>query len=77
MLDADDGDDFIVDIVQSVCDSALDVIYKSYIQKQLIPYTVVLAKDAILQIIEVTMLVERQPSMLRIVSIFLPSQFQL
>ena len=77
MLDADDGDDFIVDIVQSVCDSALDVIYKSYIQKQLIPYTVVLAKDAILQIIEVTMLVERQPSMLRIVGIFLPSQFQL
>jgi len=53
MIDHDDGDDFISDIVEEVNATALDIIFKSYIQKQLIPYTVCQAKDAIIQIIEV------------------------
>lgn len=52
MLERDDGEEFITDIIEEVCDSALDIIYKSYIDRQLIPYTVSQAKDAIVQIIE-------------------------
>ncbi len=54
MVDHDDGDEFIQDIVEEVCSSALDIIYQNYLQKQLIPYTVLQAKDALLQIIEVS-----------------------
>ncbi|XP_071488028.1 uncharacterized protein [Diadema antillarum] len=52
MLDKEDGEDFIVDIVGNIVDSALNVIYNNYIEKQLYPYTVTQARDAILQIIE-------------------------
>ncbi|XP_074648232.1 uncharacterized protein LOC141903807 isoform X2 [Tubulanus polymorphus] len=52
MLDRDDGDDFIGDMVEEVCDSAMKIIYDSYIQKQLLPFTITQAKEAILQIIE-------------------------
>lgn len=52
MLERDESDDFIADIIDELCNSALDIIYKSYIDKQLIPYTVSQAKDAIVQIIE-------------------------
>ena len=52
MLDHDDGDEFVTDIIEEVCTSALDIIYKNYIEKQLIPYTVSQARDAIVQIIE-------------------------
>ncbi len=51
--DHDDGDEFISDVVEEVCGAAMDIIYQNYIQKQLIPYTVAQAKDALLQIIEV------------------------
>ena len=53
MTDHDDGDEFILDIIEDVCSSAMDSIFQNYIQNQLVPYTVVQAKDAILQIIEV------------------------
>ena len=52
MLDHDDNDDFVSDIIEDVCSSALDIIYKNYIDKQLIPFTVCQAKDAIVQIVE-------------------------
>lgn len=52
MTDHDEGDDFIIDIIEDVCSSAMDTIFQNYIQKQLVPYTVLQAKDAILQIIE-------------------------
>lgn len=52
MLDKEDGEDFVVDVVGDIIDSALNVIYDNYIQKQLFPYTVLQARDAILQIIE-------------------------
>ena len=53
MLEHDDGDEFLYDIVQEICSSALDAVHQNYLQKQLIPYTVLQAKDAMLQIIEV------------------------
>jgi len=52
MVDRDDGDDFIFDLVEEVCESALGQIYQNYLQKQLVPFTVNQAKDALLQIIE-------------------------
>ena len=52
MLEKDDSDDFISDIIEEVCSSALDKIYKDYLEKQLIPFTVCQARDAIVQIIE-------------------------
>ena len=53
MIEHDDGDDFLQGIVEEVCASAMDIIYQNYLQKQLIPFTVIQAKDAMLQIIEV------------------------
>ncbi|XP_035671637.1 uncharacterized protein C2orf81 homolog isoform X1 [Branchiostoma floridae] len=52
LLDREDGEEFIMDCVEEVVNSAMDEIYRRYIQKQLLPYTVIQAKDAILQIIE-------------------------
>ena len=53
MLDHDDEDDFVSDIVEEVCSSAVDIIYQKYLERQLVPYIVLQAKDAILQITEV------------------------
>ena len=53
LLERDDSDEFVTDIVESICNNTLDIIFKNYIQKQLIPYTVCQVKDAIVQIIEV------------------------
>ncbi len=53
MTDHDDGEEFMIDIVNDICSSALDIIYEQYLEKQLVPYTVQQAKDALLQIIEV------------------------
>ena len=52
MVERDDNDDFISDIIEEISCSALDIIYKAYIDRQLIPFTVCQAKDAIVQIIE-------------------------
>lgn len=52
MLDHDDGDEGTGDLVQDIVNSALDIIYANYIEKQLLPYTITQAKDAILQIVE-------------------------
>ncbi|ELU06521.1 hypothetical protein CAPTEDRAFT_218998 [Capitella teleta] len=51
-LDHEEGDEFVLDIVGDVCSSAIDIIFQNYIEKQLVPYTVVQARDAIVQIIE-------------------------
>lgn len=53
MLEKDEGDDFIFDIVEEICDNAMKVIYDNYIQRQLLPFTISQARDAILQIIQV------------------------
>ena len=52
MLDHEDGEEFIHGILDEVCASAMDTIFKNYIERQLVPYTVQEAKDAILQIIQ-------------------------
>ena len=52
MLEKDDSDDFISELMEEVCSSALDTIFKDYLERQLIPFTVCQARDAIVQIIE-------------------------
>ncbi|XP_072038918.1 uncharacterized protein [Amphiura filiformis] len=52
LLDKEDGEEYVIDVVGDIIDSAINVIYDNYIQKQLYPYTVMQARDAILQIIE-------------------------
>ncbi len=53
MLDCDDGDEFVLDLVEEVCAASMNIIYSNYLQEQLIPYTVLQAKDAMLEMIEV------------------------
>lgn len=52
MLDKDGSDEFVEDIVDEIIDISLDKIYKLYLERQLLPFTVTMAKDAILQVIE-------------------------
>lgn len=52
MLDKDGSEDFIEDIVDEIIDTSLDKIYKLYLERQLLPFTVTMAKEAILQVIE-------------------------
>lgn len=53
MLDRDDADDFVEDLLEEWYAGLDKIIYDNYIQRQLVPYTIMQAKDAILQIIEV------------------------
>ena len=53
MLDRDDGDEFIADIIEDLAAQVNDKIYVDYISRQLIPYTVLQAREAIVQIIQV------------------------
>ena len=53
MLERDNAEDFIHDIVDEVLGNTMDGIFKIYIERQLLPFTITQAKDAILQIIEV------------------------
>lgn len=57
MLDKDGSEDFIEDIMEELVDTTMDKIYDIYIDKQLLPFTVTMAKDAILQIIDVSFIV--------------------
>ncbi|XP_062614242.1 uncharacterized protein C2orf81 homolog [Saccostrea cucullata] len=52
MLDKDGAEDFIEDIMEEVVETTMEKIYDIYIDKQLLPFTVTMAKDAILQIID-------------------------
>lgn len=52
MLDRDGAEDFVEEIVDGLIGTTLDKCFQLYIQKQLIPFTVTQAKDAILSIIE-------------------------
>ena len=55
MLDKDGSDEFVEDIVDEIIDISLDKIYELYLERQLLPFTVTMAKDAILQVIEVNL----------------------
>lgn len=52
MVDEENGQDFVLDIVDEIVDGTIKVIYDKYIQRQLQPYSVEVAKDLLLQIIE-------------------------
>ncbi|KAL3877814.1 hypothetical protein ACJMK2_035461 [Sinanodonta woodiana] len=52
MLERDSVDDFIEDIVEDFIGTSINKCYELYITKQLNPYTITQAKDAILGIIE-------------------------
>ncbi|KAL4240710.1 hypothetical protein ACF0H5_001501 [Mactra antiquata] len=52
MVDRDGSEDFVEDIVDDLIGTTLDKCFDLYIQKQVIPFTVSEAKDAILSIIE-------------------------
>lgn len=54
MLELDDGEDFIGDILDEVVTGSLSIIYDKYIQRQLLPYTVSQAKEALLTIVDVS-----------------------
>ena len=53
MLDRDDADEFISEVLEEWYTEVDRIIYEKYIERQLVPYTITQAKDAILQIIEV------------------------
>jgi len=55
MLEREDGDDFIAELIDELLENVDSVIYAKYIESQLVPYTVLQAKNAILQIIEVSL----------------------
>jgi len=54
MLELDDGEDFISDLVEETVSNALSIIYDKYIERQLLPYTISQAKEALLTIIDVS-----------------------
>jgi len=54
MLDRDDGDEFIAELIDDLLENVDKIIYTNYIESRVVPYTVLQAKDAILQIIEVS-----------------------
>lgn len=52
MLEKDGSEEFVEDIVDDLITTTLDKCYELYIERQLVPFTVTQAKDAILSIIE-------------------------
>lgn len=53
MLENDDAQEFIWELIDEVVDNADKQIYKKYIEKQTIPYTINEAKNAIVHLIDV------------------------
>lgn len=56
MIDQENGQEFVLDIVDEIVGCTIKVIYDKYIQSQLRPYSVDAAKDLLLQIIELRFL---------------------
>ncbi|KAK3089198.1 hypothetical protein FSP39_001674 [Pinctada imbricata] len=52
MLDKDSSEDVVDKIMEDLVDTTMDNIYKLYTERQLLPFTVSQAKDAILSIVE-------------------------
>jgi len=52
-VDRDDAGDFVAELLEEWYAEVDKIIYDNYIQRQLVPYTILQAKDAILQIMEV------------------------
>ena len=54
MLEVDDSQEFVWELLDEVVNKAESIIFKKYLDKQTIPYTISEAKKAILHIIDVT-----------------------
>lgn len=52
MLERDAAEDFVLDYLDEIMFTTMDTIHKRYIERQMLPFTITQAKDAILQIIE-------------------------
>ena len=53
MVDQEDGEEFILDIVNEIVESTMKVLHDQYIVSQTLPYTIQETKNLLLQIIEV------------------------
>lgn len=53
MVDQEDGEEFILDIVNEIVESTMKVLHEQYIISQTLPYTIQETKNLLLQIIEV------------------------
>ena len=53
MVDQEDGEEFILDIVNEIVESTMKVLHDQYIISQTLPYTIQETKTLLLQIIEV------------------------
>ena len=53
MVDQEDGEEFILDIVNDIVESTMKVLHDQYIVSQTLPYTIQETKNLLLQIIEV------------------------
>lgn len=53
MVDQEDGEEFILDIVNEIVESTMKVLHDQYIMSQTLPYTIQETKNLLLQIIEV------------------------
>lgn len=62
-MDQEDGEEFILDIVNEVVESTMKVLYDQYIISQTLPYTIQETKNLLLQIIEVCVPCRRYVSM--------------
>ena len=62
-MDQEDGEEFILDIVNEVVESTMKVLYDQYIISQTLPYTIQETKNLLLQIIEVCVSCRRYVSM--------------
>lgn len=52
MVDQEDGEEFVVDIVNEIVESTMKVLHDQYIISQTLPYTIQESKNLLLQIIE-------------------------
>lgn len=53
MVEQENGQDFVLDIIDEIVDCTVKVIHDKYIQSQLHPYSVKIAKSLLLEVVEV------------------------
>lgn len=53
MLEKDSNEEFVAEIVDEIIQLTMHATYMKYIERQLLPFTITQARDAILEIIQV------------------------
>lgn len=53
MVEQEDGEEFVLDIVNEIVESTMKVLHDKYIVSQTLPYTIQETKNLLLQLIEV------------------------